>query len=113
MDHNTTGDGIITALQLLAVMKESGQSLEKLAGQMECLPQLLENVRVADKNMVMNSPSLVRAIEKEEKKLGGSGRILVRPSGTEPLVRVMAEGRNIDELKEIVGRLTNIIQEIK
>lgn len=113
LDHNTTGDGIITALQLLAVMKESGQSLENLAGQMERLPQLLENIRVADKNMVMSSSSLVRAIEQEGKKLGGSGRILVRPSGTEPLVRVMAEGRNMDELKEIIGRLANIIKEIK
>ena len=90
LDHNTTGDGIITALQLLAVMKESGQSLENLASQMERLPQLLENVRVTDKNTVMSSPLLARAIEREEKMLNGSGRILVRPSGTEPLVRVMA-----------------------
>lgn len=113
LDHNTTGDGIVTALQLLAVMKESGQSLEKLAGQMERLPQLLENIQVADKNLVMSSPVLARAIENEEKILSGSGRILVRPSGTEPLVRVMAEGRNMDQLKVIVGRLSNIIKEIK
>lgn len=113
LDHNTTGDGIITALQLLAIMKESGQPLENLASQMERLPQLLENVRVADKNAVMDSPLLARAIDREEKMLNGNGRILVRPSGTEPLVRVMAEGKNMEQLKAIIGRLSNIIKEIE
>lgn len=112
LDHNTTGDGILTALQLLAVMKESGRSLEALAGQMERLPQLLENVPVSDKKMVMSSPLLARAIEEEEKRLAGTGRILVRPSGTEPLVRVMAEGRDMDQLRDITGRLVNIIKEL-
>lgn len=113
LDHNTTGDGILTALQLLTVVKESGQPLESLANQMERLPQLLENVQVADKNLVMNSPVLSRAIDKEEKKLRGKGRILVRPSGTEPLVRVMAEGKDMGQLKDIVSRLANIIKELK
>ena len=113
LDHNTTGDGIITALQLLAIMKESGQPLENLASQMERLPQLLENVRVADKNAVMDSPLLARAIDREEKMLNGNGRILVQPSGTEPLVRVMAEGKNMEQLKAIIGRLSNIIKEIE
>lgn len=113
LDHNTTGDGIITALQLLAIMKESGQPLENLASQMERLPQLLENVRVADKNAVMDSPLLARAIDREEKMLNGNGRILVRPSGTEPLVRVMAEGKNMEQLKAIIGKLSNIIKEIE
>jgi phosphoglucosamine mutase len=112
LDHNTTGDGILTALHLLAVMKEEGQTLERLADQMERLPQLLVNVQVADKNLVMSSPVLARAIKAEEQKMGGSGRILVRQSGTEPLVRVMAEGREMDQLKEIVERLSNIIIKI-
>ncbi|BAF58719.1 MAG: phosphoglucosamine mutase [Pelotomaculum sp.] len=112
LDHNTTGDGILTALQLLSVIKETGKPLKELAGQMERLPQLLENVRVADKALVMNSPVLAEAIEREERLLEGMGRILVRPSGTEPLVRVMAEGKNMGQLKEIVGRLVNIIKEI-
>ena len=113
LDHNTTGDGILTALQLLAVMKESGRSLEELAGQMERLPQLLENVPVSDKKMVMGSPLLAGAIEAEEKRLSGTGRILVRPSGTEPLVRVMAEGRDMGQLRDIISRLVNIIKELK
>ncbi len=112
LDYNTTGDGIITALQLLSVMKESGKPLSKLAAQMERLPQLLVNVQVADKNALMDSPVLSAAIKEEEKKMGGAGRILVRPSGTEPLVRVMAEGKDMLQLEGIVGRLSNVIKEI-
>lgn len=112
LDHNTTGDGILTALHLLAAMKEEGRPLNILADQMERLPQLLLNVQVSDKDLVMSSPVLAKAIKEEEQKMGGSGRILVRPSGTEPLVRVMAEGRNMDQLKEIVQRLANIILEL-
>ena len=112
LDHNTTGDGILTALQLMAVIKESGLSLEELAGQMEKIPQLLVNVRVSDKNAVMKSPVLAGVIKEEESRLNGGGRILVRPSGTEPLVRIMAEGRNMGLLQEIVDRLANIIKEI-
>jgi phosphoglucosamine mutase len=112
LDHNTTGDGILTALQLLAVMKEENQPLASLADQMERLPQLLKNVKVADKDLVMGSPVLTAAIKEEEQKMGGSGRILVRPSGTEPLVRVMAEGRNMEQLRAIIDRLSNIILKI-
>jgi phosphoglucosamine mutase len=112
LDYNTTGDGIITALQLLAAMKESGEPLNWLAAKMERLPQLLVNVQVTDKNAVINSPVLLEAIKQEEKKMAGAGRILVRPSGTEPLVRVMAEGKDMLQLEEIVGSLSNIIKEI-
>lgn len=112
LDYNTTGDGIITALQLLSVMKESGLPLSKLATQMERLPQLLVNVQVTDKNVVMKSPVLLEAIKQEERKMGGAGRILVRPSGTEPLVRVMAEGKDMLQLEGIVGRLSSIIKNI-
>lgn len=113
LDYNTTGDGIITALQLLAVMKESGEPLSRLAGRMERLPQILVNVKVNDKNAVMESPVLSAAIEEEEIKMEGAGRILVRPSGTEPLVRVMAEGKDMLQLEEIVSRLSNVIKEIE
>ena len=113
LDHNTTGDGILSALQLLAVMKEENQPLDSLASQMERLPQLQKNVRVADKSLVMGSPVLTAAVKEEEQKMGGSGRILVRPSGTEPLVRVMAEGRDMEQLSEIVEKLSNIILNIK
>ncbi len=112
LDHNTTGDGILTALQLLAVMKESGRPLEDLAKQMERIPQLMENVTVSDKSRVMDSPLLAKAIEEEEQKLNRTGRILVRPSGTEPLIRVMAEGRDMELLKDVVTRLINVIKEM-
>ncbi|MCG9967422.1 phosphoglucosamine mutase [Pelotomaculum terephthalicicum JT] len=113
LDHNTTGDGILTALHLLTVMTESGRPLDELASQMEQLPQLLENVQVEDKSLVMNSTVLAGTVNELEQELGGKGRILVRPSGTEPLVRVMAEGRDMQQLKNIVGRLVNLIVELK
>ncbi|AEG16389.1 phosphoglucosamine mutase [Desulfofundulus kuznetsovii DSM 6115] len=110
LDYNTTGDGILTALQLLQVVRETGATLQELAAQMEKLPQLLENVRVTDKEKVMNSPVLARAIREQEERLAGQGRILVRPSGTEPLVRVMVEGRDMDLLRSIAGKLVDVIR---
>ncbi|MGB9803284.1 phosphoglucosamine mutase [Desulfofundulus sp.] len=112
LDYNTTGDGILTALQLLQVIRETGATLQELAAQMEKLPQLLENVRVADKEMVMNSPVLVQAIREQEARLAGQGRILVRPSGTEPLVRVMVEGRDMELLRSIAGELADVIRRL-
>lgn len=112
LEHNTTGDGIITALQLLAVIKETGQSLDKLAQQMERYPQLLKNVRVNDKEAVMNSDALKEAVVRGEEYLQGEGRILVRPSGTEPLIRVMAEARDAGKLNEVVDSLVKVIQQI-
>lgn len=112
LDHSTTGDGIVTALQLLSVMVESGRSLAELASQMERFPQLLENVPVQDKKKVMESEYLAQAVAAEEARLGGSGRILVRPSGTEPLVRVMVEGRELPLLQDIAKKLANLILKI-
>lgn len=112
LDHSPTGDGVLTALQLLAVIKSTGKSFAELAGQMERLPQLLENVRVADKHKVMSSPDLSNSIAEMESRLAGQGRILVRPSGTESLVRVMAEGRDMKQLQDIVGELVNIVKKL-
>ncbi|RKO66078.1 phosphoglucosamine mutase [Desulfofundulus salinus] len=112
LDYNTTGDGILTALQLLQVVRETGVPLQELAAQMEKLPQLLENVRVTDKEKVMNSPVLARAIREQEERLAGQGRVLVRPSGTEPLVRVMVEGRDMDLLRSIAGELVDVIRKV-
>ncbi|SFR05256.1 phosphoglucosamine mutase [Desulfoscipio geothermicus] len=112
LDHSPTGDGVLTALQLLAVVKSSGRSLAELAGRMERLPQLLKNVRVADKHRVMTSPVLAQRIAEMEKRLAGQGRILVRPSGTESLVRVMAEGRDMDQLQAVVQELVDVVQKI-
>lgn len=113
LNHNTTGDGILTALMLLSVVKRSGRTLSELAAQMQRFPQLLENVRVVDKDLVMRSPLLEAAIREQEERLAGKGRILVRPSGTEPLVRVMAEGQDMDILKDVVKKLTGLIQVIR
>jgi len=79
---------------------------------MERLPQLLKNVRVADKHRVMTSPVLAQRIAEMEKRLAGQGRILVRPSGTESLVRVMAEGRDMDQLQAVVQELVDVVQKI-
>ncbi len=107
--HNTTGDGIVTGLQLAAVIKETGKTLSELAAQMERLPQVLVNVRVLDKKMAMEHEDVKKAIQKGEEILGDKGRILVRPSGTEPKVRVMAEGPDEKQLQEIVDDIAAVI----
>lgn len=109
LDYNTTGDGIVTALQLISVVKESGRSLSALAAQMERLPQVLVNVRVTDKATAMSSPEVTTAIEAGKARLGDRGRVLVRPSGTEPKVRVMAEGPDEVELQEIVDDIAAVL----
>ncbi len=112
LEHNTTGDGLLTALELLAVVAESGQSLLQLAAQMERLPQVLKNVKVQDKQAVMQSSVLTQAIAEQEKLLQGQGRILVRPSGTESLVRVMIEGKNLEQLHQIADNLCKLISKL-
>lgn len=112
LEHNTTGDGIITGLQLAAVVKESGKPVSELAAQMERLPQVLVNVRVADKTAAMENDEVTAAIRKGEEILGDKGRILVRPSGTEPKVRVMAEGPDEDQLQEIVEEIAAVISRV-
>lgn len=113
LQHNTTGDGIITALQLLSVVKERKQSLSQLAAQMKRLPQVLLNVRVKDKNKVMDIPQVQQAIQTVEAKLAGRGRVLIRPSGTEPLVRVMVEGEKQEELQELAESVVAVIEKIQ
>jgi phosphoglucosamine mutase len=112
LEYNTTGDGIITALQLLKVMRETGEPLSRLAAWMERMPQLLRNVPVRDRAAVMASPALAAAVARYEHGLNGQGRILVRPSGTEPLVRVMAEARSETVLEEVVEELVQVVIEI-
>ncbi|MGB9905698.1 MAG: phosphoglucosamine mutase, partial [Desulfotomaculales bacterium] len=112
LDDHTTGDGVLTALKLLAVLVERKAPLSELAAQMERFPQLLVNVRVADKQKVMASPVLQAALKRQMERLNGQGRILVRPSGTEPLVRVMAEGKKPEELKRIVEELAGVVQSL-
>lgn len=112
LDHSTTGDGIITALKLLEVIKETNQPLEVLAAQMERYPQMLKNVRVKDKELVMTSNELASAIKGAEEYLQGEGRVLVRPSGTEPVIRVMAEAKDQQKLKAVVDKLVAVVEKI-
>ncbi len=109
LDHNTTGDGLVTALHLAAVMQETGLPLSELRRVMRRYPQVLVNVPVADKARLATSAAIADAIRDAEDELGDTGRVLVRPSGTEPLVRVMAEAADEQAASAIVDRLVAIV----
>ncbi|KPU27263.1 phosphoglucosamine mutase [Caloranaerobacter sp. TR13] len=113
LDYNTTGDGVLTALQLTSVVKNKGKKLSKLAKIMSTLPQVLVNAKVPnDKKQKYLEDEIIRnEIEKIEKSLEDTGRVLIRPSGTEPLVRVMIEGKNEEEIKKMAQRLAKLIEE--
>lgn len=112
LDHNTTGDGILTAIQLLTVMAESKMTLSQLAKVMKVLPQALLGAKVPEKRKeeYMNDPDVQKEIARVEKKYEGRGRLLIRPSGTEPLVRVMIEGPDQREIDEDVYSLAKLIE---
>lgn len=114
LDENTTGDGLLSALHLLDVMVETGKTLSELAGVMEVLPQALVNAKVADykKDKYMEYPVIVDAIQDLETKFAGEGRVLIRPSGTEPLVRVMIEGKDQQVIQQEARKLANLIQDV-
>ena len=109
-DLATTGDGLITALQVLSVLKKSGGPASKLTAMMKSYPQLLVNVTVKTKEGWEENAAICAAIAAEEKLLGDNGRILVRPSGTEPLIRVMAEGPEQGQLEEICRRIADVVR---
>jgi phosphoglucosamine mutase len=110
LDYNTTGDGLITAVQVLALMKTTGKSLSELAKIMTTLPQVLVNVRVKERRDLSTLSKVKQHIERLEKKLEGSGRLLVRYSGTEPLVRIMIEGERESEIRQWADGLAQIIR---
>ena len=114
LDENTTGDGLLSALHLLQVMRETGKRLSELAAIMEVLPQALVNAKVADykKHKYMEYPVIVDAIRELEAKFEGQGRVLIRPSGTEPLVRVMIEGKEQQVIQQEAQKLANLIQDV-
>ncbi|MDQ0216689.1 phosphoglucosamine mutase [Oikeobacillus pervagus] len=111
LDYNTTGDGLLTGLQLVNIMKLTNKPLSELAAEMEKYPQKLVNVKVTDKYKVMDNTKVKEIINEVEQEMNGNGRILVRPSGTEPLVRVMAEAPTEEECSQIVERIANVVQE--
>ena len=109
LEHNTTGDGIITTLQILSIMKKRKKPLSELAQIMEKFPQVLVNVRIKKKKDPMKVLEIKKEIERAGEKLGSGGRILVRPSGTEPLIRVMIEGKDKKEIETIARNISKVI----
>ncbi|CQR71716.1 Phosphoglucosamine mutase [Sporomusa ovata DSM 2662] len=109
--YSTTGDGLITSLKLAAALKQSGKKMSQLAQVMTRFPQLLENIRVTSKQGWENNAKIAAAIQAGEQELGDNGRILVRPSGTEPLIRVMAEGPVLPDLERIVTTIAAVIKQ--
>jgi phosphoglucosamine mutase len=110
LEHNTTGDGLVTALQLMSVVRDSGKPLSELRGVMTRYPQVLVNVPVRDKGRLTTSAAISEAILLAERRLGLDGRVLVRASGTEPLVRVMAEAQDEAEAQAVVDALAEIVE---
>ncbi len=111
LDHNTTGDGLISALKILTIMKQTGKSLSDLAACMKTYPQILINVKVMERRDLSSIPEISQRMSEIEKKLDGTGRLLVRYSGTEPKVRVMIEGEDQKEIKTLAEALAGIIRE--
>ncbi|WP_096270720.1 phosphoglucosamine mutase [Paucisalibacillus globulus] len=112
LDYSTTGDGMLSAIQLVNVMKETGKPLSELASEMTVFPQVLKNVRVTDKEKALNDPTIKQEVDKVEAALGSNGRVLVRPSGTEPLVRVMVEAPTKEECEQYTNQIANVIEDL-
>ena len=111
LDNNTTGDGLISALQVLAIMKQTGKHLSELAACMKTYPQTLVNVKVKERRDLASVPEIAKRMAEIEKKLDGTGRLLVRYSGTEPKIRVMLEGEDDKEIRALAEDLAGIIKE--
>lgn len=109
-DWVTTGDGLLTALQLLYVMKETGKKLSELAAEVQIYPQKLVNIPVADKIAIQQDPAVIAKIAEVEMKMAGDGRVLVRASGTESLLRVMAEAPTVEQVDEYVEEIAAVVR---
>jgi len=112
LDYITTGDGMLTALQLLEIMKETGKPISELAAKMKKFPQVLKNIEVVDKHQVFIDQRVQDVIEKVETEMGDEGRVLVRPSGTESLVRVMVEAPTIERCHEVADQVVAVIEDV-
>ncbi|NOR50275.1 MAG: phosphoglucosamine mutase [Desulfuromonadales bacterium] len=109
LDHNTTGDGMLSALQILSILQKSGKPLSELASVMTALPQILVNVRVRERLSVKEMPEVEKIIADVENRLGDSGRVLIRYSGTEPLMRIMLEGRDQGEITDMANEIALVV----
>lgn len=110
LNHSTSGDGMLTAIQLANIMKETGKTLSELAAGMTIYPQKLKNVQVRDKESVLHHPLILEEIARVNNELDGSGRVLVRPSGTESLIRVMVEAETEEECERYVDELVAVVE---
>jgi phosphoglucosamine mutase len=110
LDHNTTGDGLISSLQMLSLMKRTKKPLSELATAMSAVPQVLLNIKVKQKPVLESIPDIDRAIRESERRLNGSGRVVVRYSGTEPLLRIMVEGEKDTVINEVAEDLARIVR---
>ncbi|WP_214745050.1 phosphoglucosamine mutase [Exiguobacterium sp. s189] len=111
LDHSTTGDGMLSGVQLAEIVKSTGRKLSELAAEMPVYPQKLVNIRVTNKNDAMNGERVLATIQEAEAEMAGNGRILVRASGTEPLVRVMAEAPTAEECDLYVEKIAQVVRE--
>lgn len=111
LDHHTTGDGLLSGIQLLHVLKQTGKKLSELASEVTTYPQNLENIRVTNKHTAMNDEEIKAVIKEVEEELGDEGRVLVRPSGTEALVRVMVEAPTDEEVEKYCTKISNVVRE--
>lgn len=111
LNHSTTGDGILSSLQLVKAVLDSGKKPSELSDEIEIYPQVLKNAKVKNENKSKyeSDPEIRAAIEKVEEEMKGSGRVLIRPSGTEPLVRVMLEGQDVDHITELAQELAKLL----
>ncbi len=109
LDHATTGDGLLTSLHLLAVVAREKKSLAELASVMTRLPQVLVNVKDVDRSKA-SAPELAAAVSAAESELGETGRVLIRPSGTEPMIRVMVEAASAEQAEQLAGRLADVVR---
>jgi phosphoglucosamine mutase len=109
-DHLFTGDGIATALNVFRIMAETGQELHELAGKLVTYPQVLVNVRVRERADYNAIPAIAEAIKRIEARLDGQGRLLIRYSGTEPLLRIMLEGKDDAEIRQWANEIADVVR---
>lgn len=109
MDHSTGGDGMLTAIQLANIMKETNLTLSQLAAEMTVFPQILKNIQVVNKEAALVNPDILSEVERVEKELGDSGRVLLRPSGTESLIRIMVEAETKQICEKYIDQLTDVV----
>jgi phosphoglucosamine mutase len=110
LDKHTSGDGIIAALQVLAAMRESGKTLHELLADISLYPQVLVNVIVKQRIDLDGNTNIQQAVKSAEQELNGSGRVLLRPSGTEPKVRVMVEGQSHQQVENLANRIADVVR---